>query len=254
MSSFVKATVLGGLLLFGTICVAWLITRPNIQDLSEQEIAAPPAISPTPVAFISTETGDSIFVTFGTSTALLNGKGYSNLLFMQVEAASGAKYENQSENLSLWNKGDEVTLQRGRRTLFVGQNQEIYLPSDAASSTLEMSTTTPVGSLSGTYVWIETIKEDHSLTPKQPGVFAVTFTDGTISGATDCNGFKGNYTETDGTISIGALAMTKMFCEGSQEMEFTQQFVGTLSVTHLGATLTLTHSDGTISHFEAKSQ
>lgn len=252
MSSFVKAAVLGSLILIGVICIAWLLTKPDIRNNTEQEIVAPPTASLTPVTFISTETGDPVFVTFGTSTALLNGIGYSNLLLPQVEAASGAKYEVRSENLTLWNQGDEITIKRGRKILFTGINQDTYLPSDAATSTPVVATTTELVNLSGTYVWIETIKGDQTMTPKKPGVFSVTFSESTLSGTTDCNGFSGSYTKKEDTISIGALAMTKMFCDDSQEMEFTQQFIGSLTVSKSGKSLTLTHSDGTSNHFEAK--
>jgi heat shock protein HslJ len=233
-----------------SVGVSWLITKPDIKEQAG-EVVAPPEISSTPIAFISVETGDSIFVTFGTSTALLNGNGYSNLLFTQVEAASGAKYENSSENLSLWNKGAEVTLTRGRKIIFVGKNQETYLPSDAATSTSITATTTGAVALSGTWIWVETIKGDATIIPKKPGVFSVTISEERISGTTDCNGFSGTYTRDDDTLSVGALAMTKMFCEGSQEMEFTQQFVGSLTASQSGTTLTLTHTDGTINKFEA---
>ena len=233
------------------VLVAWLIMKPDFQE-HVGEVVAPPTISPTPVAFVSAEGGDPVFVTFSTSTALLNGIGYSNILFNQVEAASGAKYEAPSENLTLWNKGDEVTIQRGRKILFVGINQETYLPSDVATSTLEVATTTESLNLSGTYIWVETVKGAETTVPKQAGTFAVTFSDGTIRGVTDCNDFSGPYTKEANNINIGSLATTKKFCEGSQDIEFTQQFIGSLSVGVSGSTLTLTHSDGTTSRFEAK--
>lgn len=250
MKSFVLRGV--GLIAFLglVVLVAWLIMKPNIQE-NTVDVEAPPEISPTPIAFISIETGDSIFVTFGTSTALLNGNGYSNLLFTQVEAASGAKYENTSENLSLWNKGAEVTLTRGRKIIFVGQNQETYLPTDASTSTPSQATTTGAVALSGTWVWVETIKGETTIIPKKPGVFTVTLADEKISGTTDCNGFSGAYTKEGDTITVGALAMTKKFCEGSQEMDFLQQFVGSLTATQSGTTLTLTHTDGSVNRFEA---
>lgn len=251
MKSLVLWGVGGLLVLIAAVLVAWLILKPDVQEKTG-DVVAPPAISPTPVAFISSETSDPVFVTFGTSTVLLNGSGYNNTLMTQVEAASGAKYEAPSENLTLWNQGDEVTIKRGRKVLFVGTNQEVYLPSDAATSTPETSTTTESENLSGTYIWVETVKGDQTIVPKKPGVFAVTFSDGTLSGTTDCNGFNGSYTKDGESILIGALAMTKMFCEDSQEMEFTQQFVGKLNVSLSGTTLTLAHTDGTVNKFEAK--
>ena len=246
-----KNVLLLVILISACVGAAWLIMKPEVKE-TDGEVVAPPEISPTLIAFVSLETEESLFVTFGTSTALINGVGYSNVLLNQVEAVSGAKYENPTENLQLWNKGDEVTLQRGRRVLFIGKNEAVYLPEDAATSTMPTATTTEAHTLSGTYVWVETVKGDRTITPKSPGVFSVTFSDGTISGTTDCNGFSGTYTISENTLSIGALAMTKMFCEGSQEMEYTQQFVGELQVDRQGTSLTLTHTDGTQNKFEAK--
>jgi heat shock protein HslJ len=114
------------------------------------------------------------------------------------------------------------------------------------------ATTSNTTNLSGTYVWIETVKENRTIVPKAPGVFSITFTDGTVNGTTDCNGFSGSYSEENGVLSIGSLGMTKMFCEGSQEMEYTQQFVGELTIEREGRTLFLVHADGTRNQFEAK--
>lgn len=251
MKSFVLWAVGGALVLLAVVLVAWLITKPNVQEKTS-DVMAPPTVSPTPITFISSETSDPVFVNFSTSTALLNGIGYNNLLLTQVEAASGAKYEAPSENLTLSNQGDEVTIQRGRKVLFVGINQDAYLPSDATTPTPETATTTESGNLSGTYIWIETVKGDQTILPKKLGVFSVTFSEGTLSGTTDCNGFSGSYTSEGDVVVVGALAMTKMFCEDSQEMKFTQQFIGSLTISKSETTLTLTHTDGTINRFEAK--
>lgn len=236
-----------------SVGTAWLLMKPDVQEKTG-EVVAPPEISPTPIAFISTEDGESVFVTFGTSTALLSGKGYSNVLLTQVEAASGAKYESEAENLVVWNKESEITITRGRKVIFSG------LTSDGGTTTLSATTTATTAEststsslpLSGQWLWVETIKGEATIIPKTAGVFLITFTEDTISGTTDCNGFNGTYTKNDNVITVGALATTKMFCEGSQEMEFTQQFIGSLTATRLGTQLILTHTDGTVSRFEAK--
>lgn len=248
----IKPILVTVLVLAMCVGAAWFLMRPEVQEKSGV-VVAPPEISPTPVAFISPETGESLLVTFGTSTALISGNGYSNVLLTQVEVVSGAKYESSTENLVLVSEGSEVTLQRGRKIIFTGRNQEEYLPSDAATSSVSVTaTTSDITNLSGTYVWIETVKENRTIVPKAPGVFSVTFADGAMSGTTDCNGFSGSYTEENGALSVGALAMTKMFCEGSQEMEYTQQFVGELTIEREGRTLFLVHADGTRNQFEAK--
>jgi heat shock protein HslJ len=249
--SYLKTIALLLSILGTCILAAWFIMKPDIQA-EQGEVVAPPEISATPIAFISPDTGESVFVTFGTSTALLNGLGYNNLLLTQVESASGAKYESTDENLILWNKETEVTVTRGRKTLFVGQSEGAYVAPGGTEASSTTTVATSSEALSGTWLWVETVKDDKTIIPKKPGVFSITFVDGTISGTTDCNGFSGQYTKEGDSLTIGALATTKMFCEGSQEMEFTQQFIGSLTAAQSGTTLTLTHSDGTVSRFEKK--
>jgi heat shock protein HslJ len=232
------------------ILAAWIIMKPNLQE-KPNEVLAPPQVSSAPVAFISVETGDSVFVTFGTSSALFNGVGYSNILLVQVEAASGAKYESKEENLTLWNKETEVTVTRGRKIIFTGYSEnQLQATSTSASTTPSIATST--AGIFGEWLWVETIKNGETIIPKKAGVFSITFSENKISGTTDCNGFSGTYQVDGDTVTVGALAMTKIFCEGSQEMEFTQQFIGVLTADRVGSVLTLTHSDGTISRFEAK--
>ncbi len=77
--------------------------------------------------------------------------------------------------------------------------------------------------LAGTWIWEQTVmNNDTVVTPIQKGAFALTFDieNNTVSGKTDCNGFGGNYTITEGGIEFGPLAMTEMYCENSQEQEF----------------------------------
>jgi len=89
--------------------------------------------------------------------------------------------------------------------------------------------TTPVANPSviqaNTWVWSKTImSDDKIITPNKPGVFTLTLkADGNASGKTDCNGFFGDYkVGTDGVISFGPFASTMMYCEGSQEREYTE--------------------------------
>jgi membrane-bound inhibitor of C-type lysozyme len=81
--------------------------------------AVTPVTYPT-ATFISAETNDTISVRFLDTEAILDGAGYRDVLFVSVEAASGAKYESKENNLTLWQKGNEITLSRGRQILFVG--------------------------------------------------------------------------------------------------------------------------------------
>lgn len=74
------------------------------------------------------------------------------------------------------------------------------------------------------WVWESALYNDgREITPKQSGAFTLTFgADGQFSAKTDCNSMAGSYTAENGTLTFGQIAMTKMFCEGSQEMVFAQ--------------------------------
>ena len=76
-----------------------------------------------------------------------------------------------------------------------------------------------------TWVWEKTVKSEGSnVLPKKAGMFGIAFgVDGRLIGKTDCNGFFGSYNiGSDGIIAFGSIASTLMYCEGSQETEFTK--------------------------------
>jgi heat shock protein HslJ len=75
------------------------------------------------------------------------------------------------------------------------------------------------------WVWQETQMNDGSvLRPTKPGEYALVFNqDNTVFGDTDCNNFSGDYSAGEGnTLTFGPFMSTLMFCEGSQETEFSQ--------------------------------
>ncbi len=83
----------------------------------------------------------------------------------------------------------------------------------------------PSSELAGTtWVWKHNIiGGDAIATPKNPEKFSITFgADGNVSGTTDCNGFGGEYKlASEGIVSFGPFMSTMMYCEGSQEADFT---------------------------------
>ncbi len=90
-----------------------------------------------------------------------------------------------------------------------------------AGSPLPPKTSDIVGQ---TWVWEKNIIGGDGVVPvTKPGKFSITFgKDGRVSGTTDCNGFGGEYTiGSDGIISFGPFMSTLMYCEGSQETDFT---------------------------------
>lgn len=74
--------------------------------------------------------------------------------------------------------------------------------------------------------WIQsTYKDGRTLSPKKPGVFSITFAgaEKRFSVRTDCNSMGGSYvTGADRALALSEMFSTKMYCEGSQEMEFAQ--------------------------------
>ncbi|MDD5164927.1 MAG: META domain-containing protein [Candidatus Pacebacteria bacterium] len=62
-----------------------------------------------------------------------------------------------------------------------------------------------------------------NITPKIPSKFSLTFKkDGTFSASTDCNGVGGEYKTTGSTIVFDKMMSTLMYCDGSQEGDFSK--------------------------------
>ena len=74
------------------------------------------------------------------------------------------------------------------------------------------------------WIWFKTLYNDgKEVKPKKEGVFAVTFkSDGTFSLKTDCNSMGGNYSVEDNKIIFEDMFSTLMYCEGSQEVDFSR--------------------------------
>jgi heat shock protein HslJ len=72
--------------------------------------------------------------------------------------------------------------------------------------------------------WINTqYSNDTTVVPKIPEKFVLTFKDGqTFSATTDCNSVGGNYMLHGNIITFTKIVSTLMFCEGSQEQDFTK--------------------------------
>lgn len=82
---------------------------------------------------------------------------------------------------------------------------------DPSRMTLEMTT----------WNWIKTTYTDgKNISPKQEGKFTLTFKDGQVSIGTDCNNMRGSYSAKGTMLEFGPLMSTRMYCEGSQETEF----------------------------------
>jgi heat shock protein HslJ len=81
-----------------------------------------------------------------------------------------------------------------------------------------------------TWTWVETAYNNDTVkrpnVPNEKEAFTLTFADGRVQGTTDCNGFSGAYTADERKIRFDdKMAMTKMYCEGSQETEFVKMLL-----------------------------
>ena len=109
---------------------------------------------------------------------------------------------------SIWLKLDPNTMQFGE----VAQNFEGE--SDPSRMTLGMKT----------WSWIDTVYSNGSaLTPRTANTFTLTFkSGGTFAVTTDCNSVGGDYSVTGTSITFSKMISTLMYCEGSQESDFTK--------------------------------
>ena len=241
---------LGLFLIIAVGITTWVVSRSDNKGPSIEIVASPTGTTSQTVRFISPQTNEVVEVAFAGNTAILNGEGYQNLSLTQAEAASGARYESTAENISVWNKGTEVTVYRGSKVIFVGQIEDSFGNPNPAEDTAAQATSTEEVSLAeNTWIWQESVLTDGTpLTPNKPGVFTLEFdSKGNVHGTTDCNSFSGSYIQANTRLESGPFAMTKMFCDGSQEMDFIHVITGASTISiedSIPATLTLTSATG----------
>lgn len=91
------------------------------------------------------------------------------------------------------------------------------------------------------------MNDDTVITPQKPDAFTLTFTkDGRFSGTTDCNGFMGDISAgANNSLVFGQMASTLMFCENSQEAQFTNMIsnVGSYMINEEGNLILLIQFD-----------
>jgi len=133
-----------------------------------------------------------------------------------ADRAIGESFSIQpSLGKSLFLKLDIATMQFGEVV------QDFEGEADPARMTLTMQT----------WTWIKTLyNNDTTIVPQKTKAFTLIFnTDGTFSATTDCNGVGGAYTVKDNTIAFSKMMSTLMYCDGSQESEFTKMLEATQS-------------------------
>lgn len=136
------------------------------------------------------------------------GKG--NIIVVNyAERNPGESFAVQpSVGKSRWLLLDPKTMQFGE----VAQNFEGE--ADPARMKLDMKT----------WNWVSTVYNDgKEIKPRDTKKFALTFKDSkTFSATTDCNGVGGEYAVSGNKISFERMMSTLMYCEGSQEADFSK--------------------------------
>lgn len=211
--------------------IAWLVLIVIIiavvgafAFLSHREPPPTPTDAGTSVVFTDPDTKESVTVVFDQShdTAALTGLGYAGTTLHLAVAASGARYVNEAENLEVWNRGNDVTISKDGREIFSGN-----VGGQTDADKLEEAT----------WSWQATTIGD-AVTEPSSTVFTLTFDKavGTVHGTTDCNNFSGQYTVgANNSLSFGPLAMTKKFCEGSQEGVYVDALANVRSFSFAGS-------------------
>jgi len=110
---------------------------------------------------------------------------------------------------------------------YIGKS--LRLVYDSSAKELKSFSTTPITNTSTKitdhpWTWTKTIyNNDTIVTPKNKDSFIITFTqDSRFSAKTDCNGVGGEYTINENKITLDKMMSTLMFCENSQESDFTK--------------------------------
>ena len=103
------------------------------------------------------------------------------------------------------------------------------------------------------WTWISARYGDgREVVPRQPTAFTVTFSpDGAFTATTDCNRIGGGYTAVDNRLTFGDVFGTRMFCEGSQETDFTAMLTSAVRYrfTSRGQLILELGSDGSSAEF-----
>jgi heat shock protein HslJ len=108
---------------------------------------------------------------------------------------------------TIWLKLDIQTMQFGE----VAQNFEGE--ADPKKMTLTMNT----------WNWVKTTYSNDTTVAPKKNKFALTLkADKTFSATTDCNGIGGEYTVNGNKITFTKMMSTLMYCEGSQEQEYSR--------------------------------
>lgn len=206
------------LLVLGLLFIKKPVSAPQ-SDIKKDEVIG------IEVIYIDNTNNQQLKVVYNNTlnTATIYPNETNQVVFNATTSGSGARYENLKQGLILWNKGDDVSLYLNDSPIFTGTdiNKKVNEPVSENDNS----------KILGSWTWQETVLSNkEKIIPKDKNLFSITFEkDGNISGKTDCNGFGGTYSNTDVVLSFGPLVSTLMYCEGSQETEFTSYLSKTVN-------------------------
>lgn len=163
-----------------------------------------------------------------------DNKKILTVIAVLILAAAGLYYvsttKSQNTNTGSMNNGTNSTV-----------NQTVSKAPENGSSELT----------SKKWTWINTKMNDGKVTtPSKEGAFTTTFqSDGRLVATTDCNTGNAGYTlGADNALTIGPMASTMMYCEGSSQDAYFQQLanVGSYKISNGQLWLMLKYDSGTM--------
>jgi len=142
------------------------------------------------------------------TTEISNNPNHQNVIAVNYadRAVGEAMLEQPSVGKSAWLKFDVGSMSFGE------VEQNFSGEADPDVMTLDMQP----------WTWVKTsYNNDTELVPNKTDAFTIAFKkDGAVSVTTDCNSMGGTYSVTGNKISFGPMFSTMMFCENSQEQDF----------------------------------
>jgi heat shock protein HslJ len=215
-------TIIIWVVLIGALIATLVFLLSMVTDISNpfrSNETEPVATSSTPMTFdqatVYTCAGGSVvasaFKTGDTTVMEVSLPNTDPMILTQTEAASGARYNNQS-GFGFWEQGGVVLVEKAGEVIYADCK---VVP---VGEMVDTATTTPANELTGTqWIWNETsYATATSVEPNEPEDFVLTFAENNrFSANTDCNNVGGGYVGgTDGDVAFTEMVSTLMACEG----------------------------------------
>ena len=103
------------------------------------------------------------------------------------------------------------------------------------------------------WVWVSGSDATSLVSAPSGEKFVVSFgEDNRVMSTTDCNSLNGSYKVEGNKLTFGPMAMTMMFCDGSQESVYARMLSSVTSYTVVGAELKFTLNNGGVMLFKKK--